>query len=108
MATDTLPAPVNADAQVPLDTIPISPATNGAGTTGHNVEQADNGNGNENGTARPSDDEQITIFHDKENFNVKHPLMNEWTLWFTKPPSGKACYLSAVVPCTVTDMIQGR
>jgi translation initiation factor 4E len=31
----------------------------------------------------------VTVFHDPENFNVKHPLMNEWTLWFTKPPSGK-------------------
>ncbi|EAS29346.3 eukaryotic translation initiation factor 4E-1 [Coccidioides immitis RS] len=34
-------------------------------------------------------DEEITVFHDPNNFNVKHPLMNEWTLWFTKPPSGK-------------------
>lgn len=24
-----------------------------------------------------------------ENFTCKHPLMNEWTLWFTKPPTGK-------------------
>lgn len=31
----------------------------------------------------------ITVFHDPENFNVKHPLMHHWTLWFTKPPSGK-------------------
>lgn len=34
-------------------------------------------------------DNNITVFHDPENFNVKHPLMHEWTLWFTKPPSGK-------------------
>lgn len=33
--------------------------------------------------------EAITVFHDPENFNVKHPLMHEWTLWFTKPASGK-------------------
>ncbi|RPA83943.1 eukaryotic translation initiation factor 4E [Ascobolus immersus RN42] len=33
--------------------------------------------------------EQVTIFHNKDNFSVKHPLMNKWTLWFTKPPSGK-------------------
>ncbi|KAE8355687.1 translation initiation factor eIF 4e-like domain-containing protein [Aspergillus coremiiformis] len=33
--------------------------------------------------------DNITVFHDPENFNVKHPLMHEWTLWFTKPPSGK-------------------
>ncbi|OJD20375.1 hypothetical protein ACJ73_08290 [Blastomyces percursus] len=31
----------------------------------------------------------VTVFHDPNNFNVKHPLMHEWTLWFTKPPSGK-------------------
>ncbi|KKZ67960.1 translation initiation factor 4E [[Emmonsia] crescens] len=31
----------------------------------------------------------VTVFHDPDNFNVKHPLMHEWTLWFTKPPSGK-------------------
>jgi translation initiation factor 4E len=31
----------------------------------------------------------VTVFHDPENFNVKHPLMHHWTLWFTKPPSGK-------------------
>lgn len=31
----------------------------------------------------------VTVFHDAENFNVKHPLMHEWTLWFTKPASGK-------------------
>lgn len=36
-----------------------------------------------------SSDEAITVFHNPENFNVKHPLMHEWTLWFTKPPSGK-------------------
>lgn len=34
-------------------------------------------------------DEIVTVFHNPENFNVKHPLMHEWTLWFTKPPSGK-------------------
>jgi translation initiation factor 4E len=53
----------------------------------------------ENGTA-PAINEKtaaqngdvVTVFHDPENFNVKHPLMNEWTLWFTKPPSGKVRY----------------
>ncbi|XRM43461.1 eukaryotic translation initiation factor 4E [Aspergillus tubingensis] len=33
--------------------------------------------------------DSVTVFHDPENFTVKHPLMHEWTLWFTKPPSGK-------------------
>lgn len=31
----------------------------------------------------------VTVFHNSDDFNVKHPLMHEWTLWFTKPPSGK-------------------
>ncbi|OLL24746.1 Eukaryotic translation initiation factor 4E-1 [Neolecta irregularis DAH-3] len=30
-----------------------------------------------------------TVFHDPENFNLKHPLINKWTLWYTKPPSQK-------------------
>ena len=89
-ATDIADSAVDSNSQVPLDTIPISPAPNGTSANGANGEQIDISN--ENGVARPSDDEQITIFHDKDNFNVKHPLMNEWTLWFTKPPSGKACY----------------
>lgn len=33
--------------------------------------------------------DSVTVFHNAENFNVKHPLMHEWTLWFTKPASGK-------------------
>ena len=31
--------------------------------------------------------EPLTVFHDPKNFNVKHPLMNIWTLWFTKTPT---------------------
>lgn len=61
--------------QVDLTTIPISP---------------DGGN-NPNGAAAEAaeDGKTITVFHDKDNFNVKHPLSNRWTLWFTKPASGK-------------------
>ncbi|KAL2755755.1 hypothetical protein ACRALDRAFT_1071033 [Sodiomyces alcalophilus JCM 7366] len=55
--------------QVDLTTIPVSP----------NGDVAD---------ANASNDIK-TIFHDKEHFNVKHPLQNKWTLWYTKPPSGK-------------------
>ncbi|PGH28045.1 hypothetical protein AJ80_00300 [Polytolypa hystricis UAMH7299] len=40
-------------------------------------------------TTATSDSGQVTVFHDANNFNVKHPLMHEWTLWFTKPPTGK-------------------
>jgi translation initiation factor 4E len=59
------------DQQVDLSTIPISPSDKG-----------------EVGESK-TDGKPVTVFHDKENFNVKHPLQNKWTLWFTKPPSGK-------------------
>lgn len=83
--------PVNPNSPVPLDTIPISPAKDSDSTS----------SGDETATVKqhPSsktskaEDDLITVFHDPENFNVKHPLMNEWTLWFTKPPSGKVCSL---------------
>ncbi|KAH9906308.1 translation initiation factor eIF 4e-like domain-containing protein [Xylariomycetidae sp. FL2044] len=60
-------------AQVDLTTIPISP---------------DGSKGAEN-TPSTDNEKYITVFHDKDNFNVKHPLQNKWTLWFTKPSSGK-------------------
>ena len=60
----------NMDKQVDLSTIPISP------------------NGKEESDAVDSG-KPVTVFHDKDNFNVKHQLQNKWTLWFTKPPSGK-------------------
>ncbi|EGD89626.1 eukaryotic translation initiation factor 4E-1 [Trichophyton mentagrophytes] len=57
---------------------------------GTKPEQAvNNENSTPDGAEAQNKDEQITVFHDPINFNVKHPLMNEWTLWFTKPPSGK-------------------
>lgn len=61
----------NMDQQVDLSTIPISP------------------NGKSESTEAKDGDKPVTVFHDKDNFNVKHPLQNKWTLWFTKPPSGK-------------------
>ena len=60
--------------QVDLKTIPVSP-------------EGDKG---ENGvSANDANDRLVTVFDDKDNFNVKHPLENHWTLWFTKPSSGK-------------------
>lgn len=76
MAT-TVDTTANPQEPVPLDTIPISPEggnMNGAG---------------EEGKVPYNDSDPVTVFHDPNNFNVKHPLMNAWTLWFTKPPSGK-------------------
>ena len=58
------------DQQVDLSTIPIDQ------------------NGKEDSTDI-KDDKPVTVFHDKDNFTVKHPLQNKWTLWFTKPPTGK-------------------
>jgi len=60
---------------VPLDTIPVSP---------NGDIDADNERASTNGSS-----EVVTVFHDAENFNVKHPLAHTWTLWFTKPPNGK-------------------
>ena len=58
--------------QVDLTTIPISPE-----------------GGNVDAGASEDPNKLVTVFHDKDNFNVKHPLSNRWTLWFTKPASGK-------------------
>lgn len=60
--------------QVDLKTIPVSPT-----------------DGDKEPSASTDSGDPVTVFHDKENFNVKHPLMNKWTLWFTKPASGKVC-----------------
>jgi translation initiation factor 4E len=73
MAAAVAEIPTTGEA-VDLSTIPISP---------------EGGNKVDGGKATPADAEQITVFHDPDNFNVKHPLTHKWTLWFTKPPSGK-------------------
>ncbi|KAI5202501.1 eukaryotic translation initiation factor 4E [Aureobasidium subglaciale] len=63
-----------AQSPVPLDTIPISP---------------EGGDAASDSAPTTSSGDVVTVFHDPENFNVKHPLAHTWTLWFTKPPSGK-------------------
>jgi hypothetical protein len=81
---DFLKVPVKmaevASVPVPLDTIPISPEGD---------KSSSNDNTDSSTAATTVDDSPVTVFHDPDNFNVKHPLMNTWTLWFTKPPSGK-------------------
>lgn len=43
-----------------------------------------------NGSSPAAEDgAPVTVFHDPNNFNAIHPLASEWTLWFTKPPTGK-------------------
>ena len=71
------PTPVGDPAEpVPLDTIPVSPGGAMTDVT--------------NGSDKLADGEKIvTVFDDPANFNVKHQLQHAWTLWFTKPPSGK-------------------
>ena len=82
-ASALAPTSLKSNSPVPLDTIPISPDKE---NTDPNM--SSEGASASNGSAK-SGDEPVTVFHDPENFNVKHPLMHEWTLWFTKPPSGK-------------------
>jgi len=113
MASDIAPAP---DSQVPLDTIPISPPIGFGQERNGSIDATANSNGDITGkptngdkkdtngdatilsgepgaslVAEPEDAESrlITVFDDAENFTVKHPLDHTWTLWFTKPPSGK-------------------
>lgn len=92
-ATENAPLPVNNENATP------APAVNEKEQTGQS-----------NGDA-------VTVFHNPENFNVKHPLMHEWTLWFTKPPSGKvSCENEYVFYCLsvflldeqLTDLCVGR
>jgi translation initiation factor 4E len=96
MAAAVSQVPVNENTKltspVDLSTIPISP-------TGGDKDMKPTGEKGE---------EQITVFHDKDNFNVKHPLMHKWTLWFTKPPSGKACCLQVSHSYAVLTMYPGR
>ncbi|KAI9022328.1 translation initiation factor eIF 4e-like domain-containing protein [Phycomyces nitens] len=45
---------------------------------------ADN-NAQEKPTDAADDNSITTVFHDRSNYNVKHPLQNTWTLWFDNP-----------------------
>lgn len=80
----------NSATPVPLDTIPISPADGMNGDDRQDDERTLTKNG-----------DFITVFHDANNFTVKHPLAHRWTLWFTKPPSGKV-RLRLRKPCTLS------
>lgn len=78
--------PPSMSEQVDLTTIPISP------------------DGDEVPTASIDSAADVkTVFHDKDNFNVKHPLANRWTLWFTKPASGKV--RDSGTGCLVQNMV---
>ena len=78
--------------QVDLTTIPISPDGETAPKT----------------ATEAKDGEITTVFHDKDNFNVKHPLAHDWTLWFTKPATGKVrMALSQATPPPLTFLNTG-
>jgi hypothetical protein len=36
---------------------------------------------NDENSAPATSEEIKTVFHDPSNFNVKHPLLHEWSLW---------------------------
>ena len=95
MAAATMSAPTDENVKpaspIDLSTIPISP-------------DGDKAESKKNGAA---EGDQITVFHDKDNFNVKHPLMHKWTLWFTKPSNGKV-YPQTCWPVIVRLMDAGR
>jgi translation initiation factor 4E len=74
---------INGNEPVPLNTIPISPET----STNGNSSIPTNGSAEADNSTDSSG--PVTVFHNPEHFNVKHPLLNKWTLWFTKPPTGK-------------------
>ena len=89
MATlETAPTSLAPKSPVPLNTIPISPAKDSDSTASDDDNNTVKPSGSSK-TSRAGDEPITTVLHDPENFNVKHPLMNECTLWFTKPPSGK-------------------
>lgn len=97
MATlETPPISVGPRSPVPLDTIPISPA-NGNDSAGSSADEKPTSQANGASQAPRPADGQITVFHDPENFNVKHPLMHEWTLWFTKPATSKVSYITLLL-----------
>ncbi|KAK2733663.1 eukaryotic translation initiation factor 4E [Myotisia sp. PD_48] len=66
-------------------TLPPNMATTENGVTPESAPNKENVNPEEPQTK----EQDITVFHNPNNFNVKHPLLNEWVLWYTKPPSGR-------------------
>lgn len=81
------------NAQVDLKTLPISPVGE------HDASKAA-GRENVDPASRKLSPEEVTVFHDPDNFNVKHPLLHHWTMWFTKPPSNKVLQHSSIAMIT--------
>jgi translation initiation factor 4E len=47
-----------------------------------NVDEANNATTTDDNV---NTDQVTTVFHDRINYTVKHPLQNTWTLWFDNP-----------------------
>lgn len=71
--TSSLPAGPAAASSAALDTAIVETNGDDSNTT------------LEEGELQESADQIRTVFTDPENFNVKHPLYNNWTLWFDNP-----------------------
>lgn len=70
----------------------INPATTPSlSLSNDQTQESANQENSDPSTSAPAatDNGDVTVFHDPNNFNVKHPLQNMWTLWFTKPSSSK-------------------
>ena len=71
---ETRPTPVTTETTTPAtEEKPVATSTE---TTESTTESTTNDNNEEPVT---------TVFHDRINYNVKHPLHNAWTLWFDNP-----------------------
>lgn len=83
---ETRPAAVPVEEEKPVadSSAGESTTTAGAAADTPNDQQQNN-----NAEAEPV----TTVFHDRINYNVKHPLHNSWTLWFDNP--GKKASVSS-------------
>lgn len=92
MSTTALPSQPAAASKAALDAaIKDSEASSSSSQTADSANAAASTEpSSSNGAADADDslaaDESVrTVFDDKEDFNVKHPLFNVWTLWFDNP-----------------------
>jgi len=71
-----------------LSSTTIDSHESAAGPSAKDHPPASNDDDDEDSSEQPQVDQSgkpITVFQDPNNFNVKHPLYNKWTLWFDNP-----------------------
>ncbi|PWN22671.1 eukaryotic translation initiation factor 4E [Microstroma glucosiphilum] len=79
MTSTTLPSQPAAASKAAVESAIKESVNEGASTSS-------NADASEMASSDQAGDESIrTVFDDKEDFNVKHPLYNVWTLWFDNP-----------------------